>query len=401
MQRRPIRLGMIVPDIQDPTSYYRGAGPLSVLQKQLPELEFLFPNPVNWGTLKLCDILFMQRPALPDHFNALVMAKDNGIPVWVDFDDDNLAVTKDNPTYHMYSQPPIKDAIVKLTRYADAVTVSTEKLRKKYSIYNKNVFVIPNALDDFALRLRNIPSSPREKLITWRGTPTHYRNLKVIQHEVIKLMTNYPSWKFGFLGHEPLAITEGVLKEFKPVDFDNAPSDPAELAKWANEKLREWRQKENDAVPHKNAVIFNNGVGLPLQEYYKAVVQTHATAYYYPLAKNDHSQARSHVSWIEATFGSSLFIGPDHEEFKRPGTLNFKTPEEFYSIVESVIKGEVDVSKHVEESWACIQDKYMLSKINNIRAELLVQLHQRVYGPALPDQPAPQPAPAFSEATCA
>ncbi len=341
---RPIRLGLIVPDIQDPTSYYRGIGPLSLLQKQMPELEFIFPNPVNWATLKLCDILFMQRPALPDHFNALIMAKDEGIPVWIDFDDDNLSVSKDNPAYQMYSQIPIKDAIVKLTRYADAVTVSTEKLRKKFSIYNKNCFVIGNALDDFLLRLRQIPTSPREKLMLWRGTPTHHRNLKVIQNEVVALAKGNPNWKFGFFGHEPVEITDQIK------NFQVWPAQP-------------------------------------IKEFFKLICQVHASAVYYVLADNDHAQSRSHVSWLEATFAGSLFIGPEHDEFKRPGTLNFKTPEEFTSIAESVMRGDIDIDKHVAESWQHIQENYMLSKVNGLRADLLKQLHAKMYGSNAPVEP--------------
>lgn len=336
---RPIRLGLLIPDHQDPTSYYRGIGPLAMLQKQMPELQFLFPNPINWATLKLCDLIFMQRPALPDHFNALLMCKQAGIPVWVDFDDDNLSVPKDNPTYPLYSQMPIKDSIVKITRYADVVTVSTEKLRKKYSIYNKNCFVIPNALDDFLLGLRNIPTSPRQHFIMWRGTPTHTKNLKVVQEQVIELAQKYPDWKFGFYGHDPLDITERIRNH----------------QVWA---------------------------ATPIIQFFTDLVNIHATACYYSLADNDHAQSRSHVSWLEATFAGMAFIGPDIPEFQRPGILNYKTPEDFYRVTESVIKGEVDIEKQVNESWAHIQERYMLSRINNMRAQILHQMHARVFGPA-------------------
>lgn len=335
---RSIKLGLLIPDVQDPTSYYRGLGPLSLLQKQMPQLEFLFPNPINWATIRLCDALFMQRPATPDHFNALLMAKDAGVPVWVDFDDDNLSVPKENFTYPMYSQPPVKDAIVKLTRYADVVTVSTEKIRKKYSIYNKNTFVVPNALDDFSLRLRANPTTTYQKMLFWRGTGTHSRNLKVIEPQLIELASKYSDWIFGFFGYDPIDITDKI----------------------------------------KNHHIWH---AMPVIDYFKTLNSIHASACYYSLANNDHAQSRSHVSWLEASFGGMLFVGPDHEEFKRPGILNFKTPEEFFSIMESVIKGEVDIKKHVDESWNHIQENYMLSKINNLRAQILKQLYERIYGP--------------------
>lgn len=328
---RQLRVGMVVPIATDPTSYYRGVGPWSLLQKQTDNIQFLFPNPIDWSTLSLCDLLYMQRPSLPDHWNIMIMAKDMAVPVWVDFDDDNLAVPKDNPTYPTYCQMPVKDAIVKLARYADILTVSTEVLRKKYSIYSKNIHIIPNALDDRLMRHRQIPDRPREKMMLWRGTVTQQRNFRDIGPKIVDVANRNPDWKFGFFGYDPVDITEKI----------------------------------------KNHQFFNC---IHLPEYFKQMVALHSTALYYALDRNEHAQARSHVSWLEATFAGMAYIGPDADEFKRPGTLNFNGPDEFERLLESVIKGEVDIDAKVAESWAEIQDKYLLSKVNAKRADLLKQL---------------------------
>lgn len=319
------------PVFNDPTSFYRGAGPYTALQKSMPNLQLIFPTDWSWASLKLCDLVVLQRPCSPDHFNILVMAKDMGLPVIVDFDDDNLSVPKDNPMYPQYNQMAVKDAIVKLARHCDILTVSTENLKNKFSIYSKNVFVVPNALDDTLLRHRTIPNRPREKIIMWRGTGTHQRNLKVIAEPLIKVMNNHKDWKTLFLGYEPHDITEHL----------------------------------------KNCQIA--GANGPI-ETYKAMAQLHATANFYSLTNNDHAQARSHVSWLEATFGGCLMVAPKHPEFDRPGVLNFSSPEEFETHLESIIKGEVDVDKHVNESWKHIQEHYMLSRVNDMRRQLIEQV---------------------------
>lgn len=328
---KTIRIACIIPIPEDPTSYYRGIGPLAALQKSMPNLHFIFPNPINWPMLKLCDMVFMQRPCAPEHFQVLVLAKDLNIPVWIDFDDDNLSVPKDNPTYHQYNQAHMKDAIVKLARYSDVITVSTEALKRKFGIYNKNIFVVPNAFDESLMRIRHLPTTPRAKMLLHRGSPTHGRNLKTVSDTLIKVASKHPDWKFGFAGHDPLEITDNI----------------------------------------KNHQIFGGNVFL---EYQKMLCQIHASALYYPMAQNDHSQARSHVSWLESTFANMLTIAPKHPEFERPGVLNYTTTDEFESHLENVITGQVDIDKHVEESWKCIQENYLLSKINELRKQVIEQL---------------------------
>jgi hypothetical protein len=333
MSTRPIRIAINTPIAHDPTSWYRGAGPLAALQKTM-NLQFTFFD-VNqdpaalWPTLKLCDLVFMQRPCSPAHFNALQKAKDVGIPVYLDMDDDNLSVPKDNPMFHQYNQMPVKDAIVKLARHCDILTVSTEKLKTKYGIYQKNVFVIPNALDDCLLRHRSLPKV-RSKMILWRGTPTHKKNLNVIADKLVSLSSKHKDWKWGFLGWDP-DFTENM---------------------------------KNTQIMGANGCI----------ETYKALVQLAPKICYYSLTNNDHAQARSHVSWLEYTFGGGMTIAPKHPEFERPGILNFSTPEEFESICDSALKGEIDIQKHVDESWKDIQENYMLSRINDLRRQVITQL---------------------------
>jgi len=329
---KTIRMTSIIPIPHDPTSWYRGIGPLSELQKQWPDLQLLFPPTIDWPSLKMCDVLFMQRPCDPNHLNTVMLAKELGIPVIIDFDDDNLAVPKDNPQYYQYNQMPIKEAIVKMARAADAIMVTNEQIKYKYSIYNKNIHIVPNALDDFLLKYRH-SQPPKQKMILWRGTMTHNRNLKTVAPEIIKLAEENPDWKFGFFGYDPIDITENM----KNVVLMGAP----------------------------NAI-----------ETYKGLWHTHAHAGYYVLANNDHAQARSHISWLEYTFAGSASIVPNNKEFTRPGALNFSTPAEFYDLVTKVIKGEVDVQKQVEESWAHILENYLLSKVNLLRKEII----QKVVG---------------------
>lgn len=327
----PINIACVVPIAQDPTSFYRGVGPFSYLKKQYPDIHLTFPQGGDWAQLKLADIVFMQRPASPEHFTALCIAKDLGLKVIVDFDDDNLAVPKDNPMYGYYQQMPVKEAIIKLARHCDVLTVSTEFLKKKYGIYNKNCQVIPNAVDDSLLHLRQIPPGPRQKRVLWRGTQSHTRNLMTVGREIISLSRKHADWRFTFFGMDPIDLTDHM----------------------------------------KNAEC--HGQVTPL-EFFKVMCSLNAGILYYPLGATDHAQARSHISWLEGTFAGCVCLASRNDEFNRPGLLNFSSPAEFEDQVDKIIAGHYDCKALVEESWAEIQSKYMLSQTNKLRMQVIESL---------------------------
>jgi glycosyltransferase involved in cell wall biosynthesis len=323
-----IRIGLFCPIPQDPTSWYRGVGPYTRLARDHSHLELLFLTAIDWTQIIQCDILVMQRPASPEHFALLCLAKDCGVKVIVDFDDDNLSVPKDNPTYHQYNQMPIKEAILRLARHCDVLTVTTQHMKKKYGIYNKNTVIIPNALDDKILHLRQLPQGEREKKLVWRGTLSHQRNLMTVGRQLVSLHQKYPDWKFTFFGCDPIDLTDRI--------------------------------KQSEVIPQVN-----------ITDFYKIMCQIHGRILYYPLNSNDHSQARSHISWLEATFGNMQTLAFENDEFKRPGVINFNSPEDFESKMDMIIGGQVDIDKNVQESWNHIQENYLLSKVNKKRLEIV------------------------------
>lgn len=331
--QRSINIAVLCPQYEDATSFYRGVGPLAELSKQI-NIKLIYPNPVNWANLKHCDLVFMQRPSTPEHFQTLCLAKDMGLPIWVDMDDDNLSVPKDNQMYPFYSQMQVKEAIVKLIRHSDLITVSTEFLANKYSIYrpdNSPCVVIPNAIDDKMLHLRQIPKRPRDKTLLWRGTGSHGRNLKIIQDETVRVALENPGWRFAFFGIDPIDVTDQI-KNFQLIPF------------------------------------------LPIHDFYKNMCAIRASALYYSLGPGDHAQARSHVSWLEATFADTMTIASATPEFMRPGIINFTNTHEFGLCLEAVIKGDVDIDANVKQSWDCIQENYLLSKTNLLRKQVIESL---------------------------
>jgi hypothetical protein len=329
---KKVRLTLAVPKADDPTSYYRAFGPFGELRKAMGNLEFNLPSSYSWATMGTCDGLFLQRPADPQCLQVANTAKLSGTPLWIDFDDDNLAVPESNETHEFFGRWEVKDTIVKCARLADVITVSTEFLKKKYSIYNKNIHVVPNALNERYLHIRNlIPKRPRDKVIVWRGGPGFHDNLAEITPSIIKLAEKNPSWKWIFMGHNPWQITSNIK----------------------NKQLIPW---------------------LPYIDYLQTICQLHASTFIYCLKANDHSMSRSNIAWLEATLAGSTVLAKDFPEFQKPGCMNFSNAEEFEQKMNDIFQKKIDLEEQYQTSWAHIQENYMLSKANEVRKLIIEKI---------------------------
>lgn len=302
------------------------------LRKSLPNLDFNLPNSFNWAAMGLSDAIFMQRPADPNCLTVANTAKLCGVPLWIDFDDDNLAVPESNETIEFFGRWEVKDTIVKCSRMADVITVSTEFLRKKYSVYNKNIVVIPNALNERYMHLRSlIPKRPRDKVIIWRGGPGFHDNLSEISDSIVKVAERNPSWKWIFMGHNPWQVTSRIK----------------------NKQFIGW---------------------LPYLDYLQTICQLHASAFIYCLKPNDHSNSRSNISWLEASFAGSTLLAKNLPEFQKPGCMTFSDANDFEEKLQGIIDKKVNLEEIWQESWKHITENYMLSQSNELRKQIVETL---------------------------
>lgn len=135
-----LKLATHIPNLNDSTSFYRAMGPLSHLRRKLmPDLVTHHLAKYSWATLAECDALFMQRGYTSDEVGIMEMAKDIGIPIWVDYDDLLFDVPTDNPAYFLYMAPDKRKNVAEIIQGADLVTVTTAALAKRLSSDRKSV----------------------------------------------------------------------------------------------------------------------------------------------------------------------------------------------------------------------------------------------------------------------
>jgi glycosyltransferase involved in cell wall biosynthesis len=157
-------------------------------------------------------------------------AKRAGKPVVFDIDDDALHVPPSNPNYLQWGRDHRKIAaglmgwkgkkpaaldkpisviaaqaranlkqLLKNIATADAVTVTTPWLKRVYSKYNKNIYVLPNWAEPE--EWRHVEPKEHEGIhIGWAGGPTHYGDLAVLAKPVIQILKEFPGARLVLCG---------------------------------------------------------------------------------------------------------------------------------------------------------------------------------------------------------
>lgn len=208
-----IHAALICPNPKDGTSLYRGHGPFGRLARTEPSLHLHTGTPEAGGGVKWSwtdfvgvDIAILQRPAAPPHVAVAQMAKDAGIPLWVDFDDDVTVVPISNRYHASFPKAQTEQCISQLVEMADVVTVTTEALAQRFKCKSR---IIPNALDDFAV---GFSEKRRNRVIAWRGSNTHDADLDTVMSSLSYHCAN-ADWRWWFYGDPGWRLAKAMTSE--------------------------------------------------------------------------------------------------------------------------------------------------------------------------------------------
>lgn len=330
-----MRIAYITPDVADPLAFYRGSGPLSRLRKTHgAEFDYDYlSSEINWASLKRCDMIFMQRPWVGDHMEICNMANKWGIPIVGDFDDWLYDLPVSNPAYHIFNSN--KKTFVQIVNALDRITVSNEHLKKMIKTVlldqEKPIHVIPNAYDtDLVKKYRHAGNvKPRDMVFAWRGGNSHQEDLFSVREDYRNLFKSFPEWQFVFIAQHPWTITHE--KEFKNVQTADA---------------------------------------LKIVEYLRAIHDSKPAIVAHPLIDNDFNRCKSMCSWLEATHARAAFIGPDWEEFKRPGITNYGPEKSFFQAASEMLGEPQKIVENYRASEEYMMQNLTLDKINELRAQV-------------------------------
>lgn len=330
MNYRP-RINCIIPNPSDSTSFWRASGVFSKLKYHI-DCHYTFETSISWSSLAWYDILFLQRPWGNSLYKACIIAKNNKTPIWIDFDDYLLDVPDYNPAKKFFGNKNDQNEMLEMVKMATVVTVTTEKLKEKFLPFNPNVFIVPNAFNDYLFKWEY--NFSKNKSINWRGSSSHRNDLHSLLESLIEIQRNpiSDSFRWNFIGTD-----SELLKGF--IKFKSHPVvDPV--------------------------------------EYFYFIKELNPLVQLSPLVIHEFNEAKSNIAWIEATYSGAVTIAPKAlKEFNRPGILLYDSIEEFKKILLSCMQiNSEELKKFYDSSFDFISSNLLLSKVNELRKQIVIQL---------------------------
>ena len=335
-----IRVAAHIPGLHDATAYYRALTPFAHIRKRLNS-KISFEVIPEWSgpAVMQYDVAFFQRPSTASELEAIRIAKRLGLPVIVEYDDLLFGIPTDNPAYRAYMNKATQETIITIMREATCIWVSTKELKRCIQIpgasLNDKVYVIPNAIDDvhLAANHRTLPPPPqkRQPAVVWRGSPTHERDVMEYAIEIAEVANSSPKTSFVFVGYNPWFLTERM-----------APSQ---------------------------AIVSGP---LPIGEFMDFLYNTSSSVGMVPLHDSRFNRCKSNIAWLEMTWSGGVVLAPDWEEWRHPGIVTYRTPEDFKAGLKTLVEMEPEKLAEMNRmSWNHICKHFTLSETNKIRLSTL------------------------------
>jgi hypothetical protein len=315
--------------------YYRTQGPCA----QLPQDQFqitvkhtrdlLTSETWAWGWF---DLLLVEKYWTRDGAGLIALAKQYGMKVWIDTDDDKQNI----PSYNSASikwtahQRQIETNILLM---ADLLTVSTPALKKVYGGANGNIVVVRNAWNEQTMPpVVPVPAAKPVKM-AWRGGGKHSGDLEDVRVPFAAAFNNQlMAWHF--YGAQP------------PV--------------WLNFEQRQFSEF------------------MPLYAYFQRLTIDAPDWLFVPLKDNKFNHSKSDCSALEQNMraGGGVIAPMSMPEFNRPGVIRYKDNAHLKDIFDQIAKGKIDKVKLAQEGQAYILKERTLSAANEVRAEAIRKLFE-------------------------
>ena len=209
---------LVLPSDKSGVGRYRSVDPHIKLQNLYPED---FHVDIDYEP-KLNDINYWKKYQIV-HFHRsfgdieqcpqiIKSLKSLGIVIIADIDDYWLP-TKEHPIHQLIIENKLHQKIVEVLKVANYVTTTTELFANEIKKLNKNVIVLPNAIDPKEPQI-NQPTLPSDKIrVGWLGGSSHLHDLKLLDGMVSKLSPMQDRLQYYLCGFDIRGSVTEINKE--------------------------------------------------------------------------------------------------------------------------------------------------------------------------------------------
>lgn len=400
---------LVVPSDRTGVSYFRSTNPHIALENKYPD-EFHIdvdyePQLDNDEWLKQYDIIHYHRTiGNYDTMEALIQKFESlGIVSIMDLDD-YWAPGPHHPAYHLILNAELDKKILQNIRIAKNVTTTTPIFAEEIAKYNKNVFVLPNAIDPTEKQFTpNLEESNGRVRIGWLGGSSHLKDLEILQGVVTKLRADKLLDKVqfvlcGFDTRGTHTIIDSITKQqttrqitpkesvwfrYEQIFTDNYSTISPEYKNF----LMKFSQEEYPDVQNE-----------PYRRVWTKPISTYATNYNLfdislaPLEENIFNKVKSQLKVIEGGFHHKAIIaqdfGPYQLDLKNAiqygggfdTTANAilidskKNTKDWYTAIKKLVTNPEIVTTLQENLFETVKDLYSMDKVTEQRRDLYLSL---------------------------
>lgn len=321
-----------------------------------------------------------------------------GIVVIADIDDYWLP-TKEHPIHQLIMENKIHTKIVENLKAADYVTTTTELFANEIRKFNKNVLVLPNAIDPKEPQF-NEPTLPSEKIrVGWLGGSSHLYDLKLLDGMVSKLSPIQDKLQYYVCGFDtrgsvteinretgqqtqrPIKPQETVWVRYEEIFTNNYKIITPEYKLF----LDKFEEGEYPAIENENYVrVWTRPVDSYARNYSKFDISLA------PIKNHIFNRMKSQLKVIEAGFYKKALIASN----VGPYTIDLKSAvkngqfTDGNALLVDEVKNHSDWAKHVkklvdnpnmitdlgERLYETVKDRYDLNVVTKTRAEFYKSL---------------------------
>lgn len=415
---------LVVPSDRTGVSYYRSTNPHIALENNYPN-EFHVdvdyePNLNDDNYLKQYDIIHYHRTLGPYEQMKSLNEKFRNLGIVSIMDlDDYWAPGTHHPAYHLIKASGMDVKIMENLRLAENITTTTDIFAKEISKLNKNVFVLPNAIDPTEKQFKpNLEPSDKIR-IGWLGGSSHLKDLEILNGVVGKLRSDGLLEKVQFVlcGFDLRGTHTDIINQVGP---DGKPIiDPVTGKQKTEQKVRNilpkesvWYQYERIFTDDYKSVSpeykdflmtfkqeeYANVANEPYRRVWTKPISTYATNYNLfdislaPIEDNIFNKVKSQLKVIEAGFHHKAIIAQDFGPYqidltnaiKYGGGFNMeangilieknKNHKDWYVAIKKLINNPEMIKTLQDNLHETIKDTYSMDKVTEDRRALYLDL---------------------------
>ena len=399
---------LVVPSDRTGVSYFRSTKPHIALEEKYPDefhvdIEYE-PELNNDEWLKQYDIIHYHRtlgdygqlPSLLDRLDKL------GIVTIMDLDD-HWSPGPHHPAYLLIKNSGLDKLILGNIHIARNITTTTPIFAEELKKHNKNVFVLPNAIDHEEKQYTPNPEPSNRIRIGWLGGSSHLKDLEILQglagkiksagliDKVQFVLCGYDlrgtmtiiDEKTGQQTQRPIKPNESVWYQYEKIFTDNYETVSPEY----KEFLLKFKQEE-----------YPNVANEPYRRVWTKPISSYASNYNLfdislaPIEENIFNKVKSQLKVIEAGFHKKAIIAQDYGPYQIDlvtahefgggwnkdgnGILidSNKNHKDWFKFIKKLVEEPELISQLSDNLHNLIKNKYSLEKVSDDRRELYLRL---------------------------